>query len=157
MGTKIRGLSDAINGLKIDPSAKISPAIPRNITSLKTALDGIGQADTDKIRDIASSLESLAALQPSHLASYTKQLAKLPELSESLEKMDIGKFADQMKKLSEAMKPFADEMAKVSSGFSAFPSRIQRLITSTEQYNGTVKRATRNTNSFTFYSNATKT
>lgn len=148
MGTKIRGLSDAINGLKIDPSAKISPAIPRNITSLKTALDGIGQADTDKIRDIASSLESLAALQPSHLASYTKQLAKLPELSESLEKMDIGKFADQMKKLSEAMKPFADEMAKVSSGFSAFPSRIQRLITSTEQYNGTVKRATSNTNSF---------
>lgn len=148
MGTKIRGLSDAINGLKIDPSAKISPAIPKNITSLKTALDGIGQADTDKIRDIASSLESLAALQPSHLASYTKQLAKLPELSESLEKMDIGKFADQMKKLSEAMKPFADEMAKVSSGFAAFPSRIQRLITSTEQYNGTVERATSNTNSF---------
>ena len=148
MGTKIRGLSDAINGLKIDPSAKISPAIPKNITSLKTALDGIGQADTDKIRDIASSLESLAALQPSHLASYTKQLAKLPELSESLEKMDIGKFADQMKKLPEAMKPFADEMAKVSSGFAAFPSRIQRLITSTEQYNRTVERATSNTNSF---------
>ena len=148
MGTKIRGLSEAINTLKIDPSAKISPAIPRNITSLKTALDGIEQADTDKIRDIASSLGSLAALQPSHLASYTKQLAKLPELSESLEKMDIGKFADQMEKLSEAMKPFADEMAKVSSGFAAFPSRIQRLITTTEQYNGTVKRATSNTNSF---------
>lgn len=148
MGTKIRGLSDAINGLKIDPSAKISPAIPKNITSLKTALDGIEQADTDKIRDIASSLGSLSTLQTSHLASYTKQLAKLPELSESLEKMDIGKFADQMEKLSEAMKPFADEMAKVSSGFAAFPSRIQRLITTTEQYNGTVKRATSNTNSF---------
>lgn len=148
MGTKIRGLSDAINGLKIDPSAKISPAIPKNITSLKAALDGIGQADTDKIRDIASSLESLSTLQTSHLASYTNQLSKLPELSESLEKMDIGKFADQMEKLSEAMKPFADEMAKVSSGFAAFPSRIQRLITTTEQYNGTVKMATSNTNSF---------
>lgn len=148
MGTKIRGLSEAINTLKIDPSAKISPAIPRNITSLKTALDGIEQADTDKIRDIASSLGSLAALQPSHLASYTRQLSKLPKISEELGKMDIGKFADQMEKLSEAMKPFADEMAKVSSGFAAFPSRIQRLITTTEQYNGTVKRATSNTNSF---------
>ncbi len=148
MGTKIRGLSEAINTLKIDSSAKISPAIPKNITSLKTALDGIEQADTDKIRDIASSLGSLSTLQTSHLASYTNQLSKLPELSESLEKMDIGKFADQMEKLSEAMKPFADEMAKVSSGFAAFPSRIQRLITTTEQYNGTVKKATSNTNSF---------
>ena len=148
MGTKIRGLSDAINGLKIDPSAKISPAIPRNITSLKIALDGIGQADTDKIRDISSSLGSLSTLQTSHLASYTSQLSKLPKISEELGKMDIGKFADQMEKLSEAMKPFADEMAKVSSGFAAFPSRIQRLITTTEQYNGTVKRATSNTNSF---------
>lgn len=148
IGDKLKSLSTAVNNLKIDPSAKISPAIPKNITSLKTALDGIKQADTDKIRDIASSLGSLSTLQTSHLSSYTKQLAKLPELSKSLGKMDIGKFADQMKKLSEAMKPFADEMAKVSSGFSAFPSRIQRLITSTEQYNGTVKRATSNTNSF---------
>lgn len=53
-----------------------------------------------------------------------------------------------MKDLASAMKPFADEMNKVSSGFSAFPSRIQRLITSTEQYNGTVRRATTSTNAW---------
>ena len=63
-----------------------------------------------------------------------------------LDKTDIGKFADQMKKLSEAMKPFADEMQKVSTGFSSFPSKIQKVTTATKKYGNAANSSAAKTN-----------
>lgn len=145
---KIISLGTALQSMTGSGNIKISSALPKNITELGTALSTLDVSNIGKLSTLASSLKPLGEIGKAQMTSFINQLKKLPDVIQELEKADIDKFTQQMKDLAEAMKPFADEMNKVSSGFSAFPSRIQRLITSTEQYNGTVRRATSSTNAF---------
>lgn len=145
---KIISLGTALQSMTGSGNIKISSALPKNITELGTALSTLDVSNIGKLSTLAASLKPLGEIGKAQMTSFINQLKKLPDVIQELEKADIDKFTKQMKDLASAMKPFADEMNKVSSGFSAFPSRIQRLITSTEQYNGTVRRATSNTNAF---------
>lgn len=145
---KIISLGTALQSMTGSGNIKISSALPKNITELGAALSTLDVSNIGKLSTLAASLKPLGEIGKAQMTSFINQLKKLPEVIQELEKADIDKFTQQMKDLAEAMKPFADEMNKVASGFSAFPSRIQRLITSTEQYNGTVRRATSNTNAF---------
>lgn len=146
---KMNRISASLSNLKAQTdSLKISSTIGKQLGEISKAVKDLPDTPGDKIKNLAEGLQPLSALGKSNMTTFINQLKKLPEVIEKLEKADIDKFTKQMKNLASAMKPFADEMNKVSSGFSAFPSRIQRLITSTEQYNGTVRRATSNTNAF---------
>lgn len=146
---KMNHISDSLSWLKSQTDGlKISSSIGSQLTSISQAVDSLPDTPGDKLKNLADGLQPLSSLGKSNMTTFINQLKKLPEVIQELEKADIDKFTKQMKDLASAMKPFADEMNKVSSGFSAFPSRIQRLITSTEQYNGTVRRATSNTNAF---------
>ena len=145
---KIISLGTALQSMTGSGNIKISSALPKNITELGTALSTLDVSNIGKLSTLAASLKPLGEIGKAQMTSFINQLKKLPDVIQELEKADIDKFTQQMKDLAAAMKPFADEMNKVSSGFSAFPSRIQRLITSTEQYNGTVRRATSSTNAF---------
>lgn len=145
---KIISLGTALQSMTGSGNIKISSALPKNITELGTALSTLDVSNIGKLSTLASSLKPLGELGKAQMTSFINQLKRLPEVTAELEKVDLDKFTQQMKDLADALRPFADEMSKVSSGFSAFPSRIQRLITSTEQYNGTVRRATSNTNAF---------
>lgn len=87
--------------------------------------------NTAKLKEMTSALNGLSSIQKSSgLSSTINALKKLPQISESLEKADLGKFAVQMNQVADAMRPLATEMQKVSSGFSAFPIRIQKIIQS---------------------------
>lgn len=87
--------------------------------------------NSQKIQQFASAMNSLSSIQKaSGLSSTINALKKLPDVSASLEKADLGKFATQMNQVASAMRPLATEMQKVSNGFSAFPIRIQKLIQS---------------------------
>ena len=70
----------------------------------------------------------LQGLGKSNLNSFLNSLKKLPEISAALDKMDMNKFATQMKIAADAIRPLAVEMEKVSNGFKAFPIRIQKII-----------------------------
>lgn len=146
---KMNHISDSLSWLKSQTDGlKISSSIGSQLTAISQAVDSLPDTPGDKLKNLADGLQPLSSLGKSNMTTFINQLKKLPDVIQELEKADIDKFTKQMKDLASAMKPFADEMNKVSSGFSAFPSRIQRLITSTEQYNGTVRRATSNTNAF---------
>ena len=145
---KIVSLGTALQSMAGSGNIKISPALPKNITELGTALSTLDVSNIGKLSTLAASLKPLGELGKAQMNTFINQLKRLPEVIQELEKADIDKFTRQMKDLASAMKPFADEMNKVSSGFSAFPSRIQRLITSTEQYNGTVRRAASGTSAW---------
>ena len=87
--------------------------------------------NSKKIQQFASAMNSLSNIQKaSGLSSTINALRKLPEISSSLEKADLGKFATHMNQVASAMRPLATEMQKVSNGFSAFPIRIQKIIQS---------------------------
>lgn len=147
--SKMNRISDSLSRLKGQTdSLKISSSIGNQLTAISQAVGRLPNAPGDKLKNLAEGLQPLSTLGKSNMTTFINQLKKLPEVIEKLEKADIDKFTAQMKGLADAMKPFADEMNKVASGFSAFPSRIQRLITSTEQYNGTVRRATSSTSAW---------
>lgn len=128
---------------------KISSSISNQLEQISAATDNIKWTDGDKLEALANGLKPLGELGKANMTSFINQLGKLPAVITELEAADIDKFTQQMQDLAAAMKPFSDEMQQVSNGFAALPSRIQRLITSTEQYNGTVSRATSRTNKFT--------
>lgn len=142
---KLTQIATGLKALESAKNIKISSSIANQLNALNAALANVRWTDGDELRTLADGLRPLSELGKANMTTFINQLKKLPTVIEELEKADIDKFTQQMKELAAAMKPFADEMQKVSNGFSAFPSRIQRLIRSTEQYNGTVRRATTNT------------
>ena len=145
---KLTQIATGLKALESAKNIKISSSIANQLNALNAALANVRWTDGDKLRTLADGLRPLSELGKANMTTFINQLKKLPTVIEELEKADIDKFTQQMKELAAAMKPFADEMQKVSNGFSAFPSRIQRLIRSTEQYNGTVRRATNNTSAW---------
>ena len=97
-----------------------------------------------KIQSLVSALNGLSQIQKaSGLNSVVNSLKKLPDISGSLDKLDLDKFASQIQRVASAMKPLATEMEKVSNGFKAFPIRIQKLIQSNNALTSSNAKATR--------------
>ena len=145
---KLSNLADSLSKLNGIKDLKISSSIGNQLSAISAAVSGIQETDGSKLETLANGLRPLSELGKSQMGSFINQLKKLPEVITELDKADVGKFADQMTRLSAAMKPFADEMQKVSTGFSSFPSRIQKVIASSDQYNNAMQRAKTQTNGF---------
>lgn len=145
---KLSNLADSLSKLNGIKDLKISSSIGNQLSAISTAVSGIQETDGSKLETLASGLRPLSELGKSQMGSFINQLKKLPEVITELDMADVGKFADQMTRLSAAMKPFADEMQKVSTGFSSFPSRIQKVIASSDQYNNAMQKAKTQTNGF---------
>lgn len=132
--TKVQQLATALSSLK--SAAKGGAGLTTVSKQLKALSDAANlvngtNLNAGKLKEFSDAMSSLANIQKaSGLSSTINALRKLPEISSSLEKMDLGKFATQMNQVATAMRPLATEMQKVSSGFSAMPIRIQRLIQS---------------------------
>ena len=104
--------------------------LARGLERINASLSGTG-LNGSKIQSLVSALSSLSQIQKaSGLNSVVNSLKKLPDISSSLDKLDLDKFASQIQRVAAAMKPLATEMEKVSNGFKAFPIRIQKLIQS---------------------------
>ena len=135
--SKIKQLATALTNLK--SSAKGGAGLTttaKQLQALSNAAKLINgtNLNSQKIQQFASAMNSLAKIQKaSGLSSTINALRKLPEISSSLGKMNLGKFATQMNQVATAMRPLATEMQKVAAGFSAFPARIQRVIASNEK------------------------
>ena len=143
---KLSNLADSLSKLNGIKDLKISSSIGNQLSAISTAVNNIQDADGSKLEALANGLRPLSELGKSQMGSFINQLKKLPEVITELDKADVGKFADQMTRLSAAMKPFADEMQKVSTGFSSFPSRIQKVTTATNKYGNAANSAAAKTN-----------
>ena len=104
--------------------------LAKGLERINASLSGTG-LNGSKIQSLVSALSSLSQIQKaSGLNSVVNSLKKLPDISSSLDKLDLDKFASQIQRVATAMKPLATEMEKVANGFKAFPIRIQKLIRS---------------------------
>lgn len=123
--------------------------LAKGLERINASLSGTG-LNGSKIQSLVSALSSLSQIQKaSGLNSVVNSLKKLPDISSSLDKLDLDKFASQIQRVATAMKPLATEMEKVSNGFKAFPIRIQRLIQSN---NGLTASNTKTARSFNLLS-----
>lgn len=131
---KIEQLATALTNLK--SAAKGGAGLTtttKQLQALSNAAKMINgtNLNSGKVKEFASAMNSLSTIQKaSGLSSTINALRKLPDISSSLEKADLGKFAQQMNQVASAMRPLATEMQKVANGFSAFPIRIQKIIQS---------------------------
>lgn len=106
-------------------------AVRNQLEKLNTSLNAFSNINiqSDKITALKESLSGLSDIPKAPgLASTMNALNKLPQISDSLEVADLGKFATQMNQVASAVRPLATEMQKVSNGFAAFPIRIQKII-----------------------------
>lgn len=130
--TAEQGINDLASALTTLKNATKSGAglgtVTTKLEALNKALKDI-QVDTGKIASIVSAVNNLATAQKaSGLISTVNSLQKLGKVTQELENTDLTKFATQMTRVADAIRPLALEMDKVSKGFQAFPIRIQRLI-----------------------------
>ena len=130
--TAEQGINDLASALTTLKNATKSGAglgtVTTKLEALNKALKDI-QVDTGKIASIVSAVNNLATAQKaSGLISTVNSLQKLGKVTQELENTDLTKFAAQMTRVADAIRPLALEMDKVSKGFQAFPIRIQRLI-----------------------------
>lgn len=117
--------------------------LAKGLERINASLSGTG-LNGSKIQSLVSALSSLSQIQKaSGLNSVVNSLKKLPDISSSLDKLDLDKFASQIQRVAAAMKPLASEMEKVSNGFKAFPVRIQKIIQSNNALTSSNAKATR--------------
>lgn len=109
---------------------KISSSIGNQISAIADASKKVDASFEGKMQSLANGLAPLSQLGKANMTSFINQLGKLPAVIEELDKADLNKFAMQMTRVADAMRPLATEMQKVSNGFSAFPIRIQKIIQS---------------------------
>lgn len=129
---RVQDLADALQNLKsVAKGGAGLTTVSKQLQALASAAASLNNTGIGKLKEIAPALNSLSSIQKSSgLNSTINALKKLPEISASLKKVDLGKFADQMNQVAAAVRPLATEMQKVSNGFSAFPVRIQKIIQS---------------------------
>lgn len=127
---RVQDLADALTNLKAAAKGGAGlTTVSKQLQALASATASLDSTGLAKLREITPALNSLASIQKSSgLTSTINALKKLPEISSSLERMNIPRFASQMTQLANAMRPLANEMQRVANGFSAFPIRIQRII-----------------------------
>lgn len=131
---KIDQLATALTNLKLAAKGGAGlTTVSKQLQALSNATKTLNSTNinTSKLKELTSALNSLLSVQrASGLTSSINALKKLPDITSQLGKMDLGKFASQMREVASAMSPLANEMQKVANGFSAFPIRIQKIIQS---------------------------
>lgn len=144
LGAAAGSLTYFSNALDTLQGKKISSSIGRQLKEIGDAANSLGTLDTaalDKVKALGESLKPLGELGRAQLTSFINQLAKLPELSASLDAVDMEHFAATVERLTAAMAPLATEMDKIARGFSAFPQRIQTFIKNNEASTKSVAKA----------------
>lgn len=117
------GLRKSINSLNKLPGA-LSKLSAMNLGQTASHLGALTQA-----------LKPLGGIEKSNLGSVINQLAKVPDVSKSLDTRSISEFAMKIQQLTTAMRPLATQMDAIARGFSALPTNINRAVTSLNNYN----------------------
>ena len=133
----------------------------KQLTKLSTAVKTFNASDSlsiNKITKLVSSLNQLGSLNKSNLSSTINALARIPKMTDSLEKTNLDKFSAQIQRLTTVLTPLANNMNKISAGFASFPTRIQNMIKTNEKLNTSIKNSTKyyNNNSLSLVAMAAK-
>lgn len=128
---KISSLANALQKLSGLGSLKLSSSVANQITNLNNSLKGLDTTNLGKISQLVSGLQPLTTLGKSNLGSFISQLNKLPQLSQTLQGMNMSQFTSQIQQLSNALSPLATQLNSVSTSFSRLPSRIRQTVSAT--------------------------
>ncbi len=124
--SKLSSLRTALSNLTFGQNDLTKTA--NRLTKLNEAIKSLN-VDTGKFAALNSAMQSISSVEKATgMNSVINSLKKLDSVTEQLEKTDLDKFAAQMERTADAIRPLSTEMQKVSNGFNAFPIKIQRLV-----------------------------
>lgn len=128
---KIDTLANSLSKLKELGNIKISSSIGNQLVNIGYAAEVISDVDFSGISEMTQALQPLASFNARGFTSAVNGLKNLPKVAETVDNMDIPKFADQIQQLSSALSPLANQLNTISNAYSRLPANIQRTVTAT--------------------------
>lgn len=93
------------------------------------------------IKELANALSGLNKIQKTNLGSIVNQLAKIPEVTKSLNPAVLDEFAIAIERLTGIVGPLAEKMQGIYNGFSILPGAIKRTTNAMNGSSSSAKRA----------------
>lgn len=105
-------------------------AVQKNLSNLSAAIKGFTLPDGfgEQMNSFTAAVEPLANLNAKGLATFTRSLSKIPDITKALDAATLSQFAAAMQQVAVAVTPLASQMEKISNGFGAMPVKLQRFI-----------------------------
>lgn len=129
--SKIYRLANSLNSLG---KIKVSATIGNQLKNIGNSLSSLNGSDFSGIEKLSNSLQPLNTIGNScGLKSTITQLKKIPELANTLSKMNWSDFTSQMQMLSNSLSPLASKLNTVSNSFGKLPSNINKTISATNK------------------------
>jgi hypothetical protein len=145
---KISALADAMSKLKsVGSTGSGVRKLAESLQALKnvdyTALTRV--ADSSALFEkIASSLGTLSNVKSGGFGTMINSLAKIGEVTEKLDDESIGRFADRVKKLNDALEPLSTKMTTIQAGLRGMNSAAKSAGSGVKQFGTKVNATTLN-------------
>ena len=130
---RISSLASSLEKLRNLGSIKLSSTLATGITSIGQAASSIATTDFSGIERLSTSMRSLVGFSEKGFASTITALTKLPNVAETLNKMDLDKFTSQIQQLSSALSPLATQLDTIGNAFGRLPSNLRNAVSATER------------------------
>ena len=146
MSTNMQELAKGLSALSGVSKLNVNMgSTAQGIKDLVSAVGGLGLVDLIKfnaqMKGVASGLSQLSGVGSIRIGSTISQLAKLPEVTKTLDPATIEEFGKAIKRLTEVLDPLVAQMDTVYKGFSALPASVQRSVNAINQTESANKRA----------------
>ncbi len=150
--SKINDLSVGLESLSSLGKATGLNSFLRSLKQLPEVVNAVNTIPADfgsRMQGLQGALHVNDMGDASKMAALVNSLAKLPTITQSLEAADMQKFANQIQRVADAMRPLADEAAKVYVSLRWLPGVVNQVIASGGKLPGMVKNTRRLSGAFT--------
>lgn len=135
----IDALAQSLGRLKA--AGKISTAV-KNLTNLKDALSGLGDANLEPLKNVAEAVSGLGNIpKPAGLVSAANALKKLVTVVNGLNDAVLAEFTQKMRQLADALAPLASSLDRIGAGFARLPKNVKAAAKAVGAYENAVESA----------------
>ena len=124
-------LARGLEGLRGISTVKLNKDLPNTIMDLSDALALFDTAGLSKISELVTALNQLGEIGKNNLKSVADQLMRLPEVANALAGVDLTKFTNDIRQITEALAPLATQLQSVGAQFQKLPASIDKVSVST--------------------------
>lgn len=119
---QLRQLSTALQPLR---GLTISATLPNNLTRLATAVRMIPVTAAVRLQQLATALQGFTALAGLRLNGPINQIARLPEILERFQNINIGPLIQQIRTINEVLGPLARNINLLARSINALPRALR--------------------------------
>lgn len=150
--SKINGLSTGLTALSNIGKATGLNSFMRSLKQLPevvSAVNVIPPDFTSRMQGLQSALKVENMGDASKMAALVNSLAKLPTITQALNSSNMDEFAEQIKRVAEAMRPLSDEASKVYVSLRWLPGIVNQVVAANGKLPSTLGNVSRLSSKYT--------